>query len=152
MKRLRILVAALIAAASCMAAVPASSSAASSTLTITCTQSPAACTAVGQIGSLYGVAVFTTHGWEAEICLDAICSRGALLKIAPGLFYAAAAVPALGGTVVLTAHTLLVDVEAAGTYALTLTGGGGIIGLVTFARGHGACLILDHLRLATIPC
>jgi hypothetical protein len=152
MKRIRILLASTLVAATCLVAIPQSSSAAPPPLTITCTPSPATCVAVGQLGPLFGVTAVSTQGVAALICLDASCSSGAILQITPGHLGAFAVLNNnVDVSLILTGHAVSVSVLTK-TILLSLVGSNGAIGLLALTPGHTLCLGLDHLKLYTTGC
>lgn len=153
MKKIRILLAALLVAATCLVATPASSSAATVNLTITCHQGPATCIGVGQIGPLFAVTGVSAPGAAAAIvCLDPVCSTGALLVATPHSLFGVAQLDGLAlADLSLTAHSSYVDVFTHNIY-LTLFGNYGIVGVLVLTPGHTVCLGLDHLKLFTTGC
>jgi len=152
MKRIRILLAAMLASAVCLGAVPATSTAATPSLTITCTRAPGTCTAVGQLGSLTVVTVVTKGLGVVDICLDAQCTYGALLVVKPGLLFGYAVAGPVAGLVVLTGHLLVAGAEVGGI-GLGIAGTGGVIaGTLVLIPGHPQCLVIDHLKLTSVFC
>jgi hypothetical protein len=155
MKRIRILLAAVIIGAGALIAAPSTSTALTSQLTITCHNAPATCVGYGHTGPLYGGVqmVAPWGGTDAIVCLDATCSTGAVLIIHRSFFAAAAQVaPLLGSQIVLTAHSAYV-VAGTNHIALVLSGAGGVIsGLLILVPGHPVCLGLDHQKLVTNVC
>jgi hypothetical protein len=156
MRKMRMLVASVLGAVCVVAAVPANSSTAlTESLIITCHQNPSSCTAVGELGTLFGETYLSPRGDIAFVCIGRFlfgCDvANAALEIDPSLIFGGALVLGTGGILTIAPRYVRL-LLLSHSYSVDLVANNGAEGVIILTPGVHKCLLINGLTISAPPC